>query len=57
MNQQLAALALSLVNNSPIRGADAENTATVKRWLAQIAEGKLVVGQPVPEKPPKGPKE
>jgi hypothetical protein len=50
MSSQLAKFAHDLVSAAPIRGADAEAVANVKQWLAQIAQGKLVVGAPVPPK-------
>lgn len=51
MNQQIASFLLQLVNVAPIEGKDAENVASAKQWLRQIAAGKLVVGEPVAEDP------
>jgi hypothetical protein len=50
MQTQLAKMAFDLVCGAPIRGADAENVAAVKRWLQQIGSGQLVVGTPAPPK-------
>jgi hypothetical protein len=45
MTNQLASMAIDLANNATIRGSDAEKTAAVKRWLSDIATGKLIVSK------------
>lgn len=55
MHTQFADLAYKLIENSPTRGADAENVAAVRQWLRQIGKGELVVGAPVKKKPRKAP--
>ncbi len=47
MSAQLAKIAHNLVSAAPLRGAEAEAVVAVKQWLARIAQGELVVGEPV----------
>ncbi len=51
MHNKYAEFALNLVNVAPIKGAEAESVAAVKRWLQQIGNGQLVVSQPKVKKP------
>jgi hypothetical protein len=46
MHTKFAELAFNLVNVAPIKGADAEGVAAVKRWLQQIGNGQLIVSEP-----------
>lgn len=55
MSIPLSKIAHDLVSSAPIRGADAETVAAVKRWLEQINRGELVVGAPVQPKAKKVP--